>query len=786
MVVADIPEYMQDWDWERNTEQGVFPDTLTSGSRKRVFWSCHVCGGKWDTVMKERRGCPYCSNFKALPGYNDLATTHPDLAKQWSKLDNGTLTPQDVTSGSQKKVFWVCDKGHVWDAQINSRVSGQGCPYCNNRRVLKGYNDLATMRPDLAKEWYEEKNGALTPADVVFGSKKVVWWKCQNGHAWETAVIKRYRGAGCPVCANRMVMVHHNDLATEHPELLAEWDYERNERKPEDYPSGSTKSVWWICKRGHHWKTAIAYRCRGSKCPKCNEERQISFAEKAVYYYLKKLFPEMQANYRAEWTAPYELDMYLEKLKIAVEYDGVYGHSTPEGIARDLRKNKVCFENGVRLIRIREPKCPPTESTSIDYRMPKRDALEAAIRFTAGKIVEFLGIRQDTIPQIDVDIARDSGEIYSLIEFAEKENSLQTKAPHIARMWNQEKNGKLTPEYVSYMSSKYVWWIGACGHEWRSTVAYEVQSGLCPYCSGKRVLKGFNDLQSVNPTLAQEWDNDKNGLLKPYEITSGSGKKVWWKCDRGHSWQASIVSRNRGNGCPICANRIVLRGFNDVASVPELLQSWDYDKNELKPEDVCVGSEKKASWRCNICGYEWSAVISRRYSGQGCPNCAKQKRSISVAQTYVQRSGSILEKCPDLIEEWDWEKNTFLQPSQVTCGSMRKVWWVCKACGNRWETSIAVRCREAGSSCPRCADKLSAKRRQSLLLEKKGSIAVTHPELAREWCEERNANLLPKCVTAGSGKRVWWCCSKCGMEWQAQICERTRGKGKCPACNKRS
>ena len=283
MFVSERPDYMADWDWERNNAQGIKPDELTIASRKRVSWKCHVCGGQWDTTLKDRRGCPYCNKFKALPGYNDLATTHPDLASQWS-YENNSLTPQDVTKGSQKKVFWRCEKGHVWDAQVNSRVAGQGCPFCNNRRVLQGYNDLATTRPDIARDWDYSKNEGITPCNIIAGSKKKIWWKCHIcGFEWETTVGNRNRGNGCPSCAHVRVHEGKNDLLSNYPVLSAEWDYDKNTIAPEQVAIYSRKRVAWICPKGHSYQAVVSDRVKGSRCPICSRERLVSFPEKALY-----------------------------------------------------------------------------------------------------------------------------------------------------------------------------------------------------------------------------------------------------------------------------------------------------------------------------------------------------------------------------------------------------------------------------------------------------------------------------------------------------------------------
>ena len=108
------------------------------------------------------------------------------------------------------------------------------------------------------------------------------------------------------------------------------------------------------------------------------------------------------------------------------------------------------------------------------------------------------------------------------------------------------------PTDVMPNSSQKVWWKCSKGHEWQATIADRNSGCGCPYCAGKKVAKGYNDLQTVNPTLANEWNYEKNNSLTPMDITPNSGKKVWWKCKKGHEWQATVANRNRGSGCPVC------------------------------------------------------------------------------------------------------------------------------------------------------------------------------------------------------------------------------------------
>ncbi len=126
-------------------------------------------------------------------------TEYPNLVKEWSPTKNGDLKPENFTHGSPKRVWWICSKGHEWDATIIKRTSGRGCPYCAGKKVCED-NSLFNINPDVAKEWHPTKNKKLTPTDVTYGSGKKVWWICSKGHEWDARIYSRNYGKGCPYC----------------------------------------------------------------------------------------------------------------------------------------------------------------------------------------------------------------------------------------------------------------------------------------------------------------------------------------------------------------------------------------------------------------------------------------------------------------------------------------------------------------------------------------------------------------------------------------------------------
>lgn len=268
------PLLLEQWDRERNGT--LTPGDVTPGSHKKVWWRCSR-GHRWRAEVKSRTllgaGCPVCAGKVTAPGENDLATLYPDLAAQWHKSKNGALTPQDVRPGSHKRVWWICERGHEWQALVTARTAGEGCPVCAGKVVVPGENDLLSRFPEVATQWDVEKNGWLTAETVSAYSNRKVWWRCEKGHGWQAAVAARTRrGSGCPYCAGRKVLAGFNDLATVEPFLAAQWHPTLNGGlTAEMVTAGSRRSVWWQCSLGHVWKARIHSRTgkQHCGCPVC-------------------------------------------------------------------------------------------------------------------------------------------------------------------------------------------------------------------------------------------------------------------------------------------------------------------------------------------------------------------------------------------------------------------------------------------------------------------------------------------------------------------------------------
>ena len=606
--VSDNARLMAVWNWEKNNAFKFDPQMLTVGSSKKVWWRCEK-GHEWQAKIdptNKGHGCPYCSGRYAIKGENDLQTVNPQLANEWDYEKNGILKPDEFTANSGQKVWWKCNKGHEWQAVIRSRNTGCGCPMCNSERrtsfpeyalvyylkkysmeVIHSYNekgyeldiyipskniaieydgffwhknkekkdleknqkciqdgiklyriregllplndssidyvvhknlpeilelilseiigakidvdlnrdsiDIENLReyieknnsilnanPEIAKEWNYEKNGSLKPEHLSANSRKKVWWKCNKGHEWQATVDNRSKGYGCPYCWGRYPVKGETDLQTVNPALSNEWNYEN--LRPDSFTANSSKKVWWKCSNGHEWQATIGSRNAGCGCPYCAGKDVIE-----GYNDLRSVNPQLAKEWNYERNGNLKPESFTANSGQKVWWRCVHGHEWQATI--DNRNNG----RG----------CP----------------------YCASKKV------------------------------LKGYNDLQTLNPAVAKEWNAEKNAGLTPADVTPNSHEKVWWKCNSGHEWQATIASRNNGHGCPYCSGKRIIRGYSDLQAVNPTLAQEWNYEKNDELTPMDVTPNSHKKVWWKCSQGHEWEAIIKNRNTGRGCPECTRQ---------------------------------------------------------------------------------------------------------------------------------------------------------------------------------------------------------------------------------------
>jgi hypothetical protein len=337
--LTEYPDISKQWNYEKNGE--LKPEMFKPFSSKKVWWICEKtcekgCKHEWESKIANRcsnnSGCPYCSpNPTKLCIHASIVTTHPEIAKQWNKEKNGELSPEMFSYGSNKKVWWICEKTcekgckHEWESKISDRIYNKsGCPYCcsSHQKNLCIHTSILTTHPEIAKQWNKEKNGELIPEMFSYGSNVNVWWICEKTckkkckHEWETTIGSRCFGeTGCPYC-NKKKICEHESIVYTHPEIAKQWNKEKNgELSPEMFSFGSIKKVWWICEKTcekgckHEWETTIGSRCSNknikSGCPYCSNTDKICEHESIVYTH-----PEISKQWNKEKNGELSPEMF--------------------------------------------------------------------------------------------------------------------------------------------------------------------------------------------------------------------------------------------------------------------------------------------------------------------------------------------------------------------------------------------------------------------------------------------------------------------------------------------
>lgn len=597
-------------------------------------------------------------------------------------------------------------------------------------------------------------------------------------------------------------MKHLRESVADVEWLLSEWDYDINSSLgifPEKLGSQSNTYAYWKCKYGHTWKAKINNRYNGRGCPECRKGLKTSFPEQAVFFYIKKKFPDAINSYKDSFLNGMELDVFIPSINTGIEYDGIAWHKD-ESLEKETRKYEICKSHKITLIRLKENKehfrndlniadqiilvrrqfsGKPVSYAALDYAI--RELLYALHDIDPSDLYSryFRKIGDPDIyrelafgPKVktDVNSRRDRDQIYQNYLVTKENNSLASQYPEVAALWHPTKNGELSPSMFSPHSSTSVWWFGKCGHEWDTPITLMTRGYGCPYCHGLRVLKGFNDLQTVFPDIADQWHPTKNDKYTPDMFTFGSGHRAYWLCPVcGQDWQAAINNRTTNHhGCPYCAHERPIKGVNDLPTArPDLMNEWDYDRNKgIDPTDLMVSSNKKVWWKCTTCGYEYKALISNRNKGTGCKQCA--------GKVLIPGKNDLATLFPHIAAEWDYQENADVLPSQVFPSTNKVFHWKCSF-GHKWTAS--PNSRTSGRGCPYCSG--------NMVLKGFNDLATTHPDIAAEWHPSLNGDLLPTDVSKGYNKKIWFLCPTCKNSYDSYIGNKLKGYGKCPYCSPR-
>ncbi|WP_394849749.1 zinc-ribbon domain-containing protein [Pendulispora brunnea] len=584
---------------------------------------------------------------------------YPELVEQWHAEKNGGILPFELRYRSNRRCWWRCALGHEWQALVSERTRGSDCPTCSNdrrkERKPSSGDSLQERHPGIAVEWHPTSNGSVTPLDVRAQSHRRVWWKCPTCNSdWRGTVASRaLKKMGCPACAakergaQRARAKPENSLATCAPNVTAEWDQAANgSLTPDDVNVGTRRKVTWTCATcARSWVASVAARARvGQGCPWCARERRTGPRP-----------PRPESSLAA--CAP----------RVAREWDHEKnGDLRPEDVSR-----------GSKLVVWWRCWKAHAWRAAIDHRTVQGSGCPLCPRARPGR----------TTPAFD--------------------ESLAARAPEIAAEWDHERNGGLSPATVFANSKRHVWWRCNCGHSWQEAINKRARSGCAACAMPKRDVRREespavlapsgaqlpeDSLGTFAPEIASEWHPERNGALRPSDVSRASRRVVWWRCSRGHEWQVAVSQRTaHRTRCPACP-RMPAPKQSLAQRAPDIAAQWDHDQNAgLSPEAVFGGSKQRVWWRCAQ-GHSWQAAVRERVGrGRGCPRC----------RTGPSAEKSLAMQAPEIANEWDARRNGTLTPLNVFKDSKQRVWWQC-ARGHSWQAEVHSRTRTNATGCPRC------------------------------------------------------------------------------------
>lgn len=642
----------------------------------KVECECLVCGNKWSTRpsgLLSGNGCPSCAFIKKIKSQTKT--------QEKFEAELGQINPNISILGDYKNTntkieckCLLCE--NVWEATPSNLLRGRKCPVCSK-------TDKARKRTKTNEEFVTELRSINPNIELLSNyikSDKNILCKCvMCGHIWETIPNSLISGRGCPVCASTKKA---DKLRKTHEEFMAELELINPNVTVLGRYFNSRSSIKCICKIcGNNWNPKPVDLLQGYGCPKCCHAGT-SYVEQCIGMLLEKAL-STDIEYRTKKVIGKELDIYIPKYKIAIEYGAFYWHKNRQ--QNDIEKAELCKSKNIKLITIYDGFAKYAEDDLINHdvliyhkQMNELDILELVYSilnkinikyvFEADeidniKIKAYEMSRKKTTTQFCDELARVNPHIKILDDYMSSFEKMRVECTRCGHIWttipnsllqghgcqkcSQKKGGdskrkgkikfeeelnEVSENIISksdYYNTKTKMEFECliCRGKWEATPDQMLQGSGCPYCNGRKVLSGYNDLLTEYPMIASEWNYDRNEGLLPSEILPKNREKVWWKGKCGHEWKASIYGRTyKKIGCPYCNGHKVLQGFNDLStSFPFLLEEWDYDKNDVQPTEVSKGSNKRVWWVCKRCGNEWQTKIYHRTSGAGCPKCKRNR-----------------------------------------------------------------------------------------------------------------------------------------------------------------
>ena len=746
---------MADWDFEKNFNLNV--DAITQGSPKKVWWRCHVCNHNWQARINSRlhTGCAKCKGLGVLKEENIL-WSRQDIRVYFDAENNPDINPGRISKSSKQTINLRCEKcGFKWNQVAYKKVS---CRECQKNEIRKSQS-LGAVSPEIAKDWNYDKNFPTKPDEVFYKQKKKAWWICSNGHQYEALISNRTtKNTGCNICLGRS-FEKGNSFFENYPDLIKEWDFQKNEIDPRKIPPRSNKRVYWVCAKNHSWERMIHHRTKNDQgCPICNH------LQASVDNNIEITHPHLVREWDFKKNIISITSLTFKSCK-KVWWICSSGHEW----------------NATVNTRASGAKCPycigklASEDSNLSSEYPfiskewhptkNLSLLPSHFRPKSSKKVWWICIKgHEYFSSIS---GRASGSGCPICNTntskAEIRTYVELKSLLPDALW-QEKINKIEID-VFVPSIKLGFEVD--GFFWhKDKVAKDTDKNINLERLGIKIVR-IRDIGL--PSI---------GGLEFFVDTGNLTEKTWFDfldylrpllIERGIAHRFDVYLKNRKFMGGDLYNEIVKRlpappkEKSIEHKFPSISKEWDYEKNHpLTPDLFTANSNENIWWKC-AGNHSWQTKISIRTKGSNCPYCSSR-------QAILTAENSLGRLFPGLAKEYNTERNNYIDPEKVLSGTHKKVWWKCSN-KHEWEATVASRTR-SGRNCPFCAgNRVNAE----------NAFETNYPELLREWILDRN-DRLPGDVSKKSDYKAWWRCATCNHEWQAKINSRANGSG-CIKCS---
>lgn len=694
-----------------------------------------------------------------------LKDEYPELMRLWDSDKNDVS--ETLSINSNRRVWWHCDTcGFSYDRKVVDQVKifrqrrfFNICPICRGKRVVPEFNSLQAKHPDIVEtEWDFDKN-IQSPDQVAPHTNKKVWWKCKNGHSYQSSPNNKLNGGGdCPFCSHQKVSPETSLLAT-YPEIAQEWHPSKNSMTPEEILPQSNIEVWWKCSIcGNEFRKKVYQRLISPfGCNECNKGRQTSVSEQLVYKFLQKYFPDAINSFKIDNRT--DIDILLPSLKVGIEYDG--GRYHKNRLDKDIAKSERILSHGYKLIRIREKGCPRfllsgCETINVD------DNFVGLERILPNLLALICKIGKIDVTYEGFDFQTNMRELKSEFSVVPYERSLEyhiktlsEQGLSLAADWDGEKNGSLTPRSVTTMSSLEVYWLcpnNPAHKGWKAPIHSVVNGYGCKICSNRRRYSTEEWVEAATEKHVGKYDYSS-------VVYVNANTPIDVICPKHGVFTLPASQHLAGRGCPYCAGQAFHPADAVDVAYPELAKEWDIEGNfaeyGLNPNEVSFHDTRAFKWHCNNGKpHTYRATIWSRINGSQCAVCHGKQVSHDTCLAFLN---------PELAAEWCEENDK--TPEDVTPKSDYVALWKCPN-PNHPPYKQKVEVRSRGTGCVYCSP--HGKKHPK---DYEDELRNIHPSI-----------ILLRPFTNGS-ERVECQCQECGYEWSPFPYNLIRGKG-CPKCGK--